>query len=90
MKEAFKAQKSHSAADHMIYNILRSYPANRGFTPISNKNKLDNGQQPNQAFEAAKLEVEWRFRKPNQEVLKSIFGIEFSEDLINVIKEQVK
>jgi GTP-binding protein EngB required for normal cell division len=91
VKAAFKAQKSHSAADHMIYNILRSYPADRGFTPISNKTKLDNGQRPNQAFESAKLEIEYQLRSQKYLAsLKEKFGIEFSEDLINKIKEQVK
>lgn len=91
MRAAFKAQKSHSAADHLIYNILRSYPADRGFTPISNSNKLNNGQRPNQAFESAKLEIEYQLRSAKfLEKLKEKFGIEFSEDLINVIKEQVK
>lgn len=75
----------------MIYNILRSYPADRGFTPITNENKLKNGQKPNQAFESAKLEIEYQLRSAKyQESLKEKFGIEFSEDLLNIIKEQVK
>jgi hypothetical protein len=75
----------------MIYNILRSYPADRGFTPISNEKKLNNGQRPNQAFESAKLEIEYQLRSPKYLAsLKEKFGIEFSEDLVNKIKEQVK
>ena len=91
MKATFKAQKPHSAAEHMIYNILRSYPADRGFTPITNKNKLNNGQRPNQAFESARLEIEFRLRSQKSlTLLQEMFGIEFSEDLISKIKEQVK
>ncbi len=32
-----------SAAHHVLYNILRGHPHSRGFTPITNANKLRNG-----------------------------------------------
>ena len=91
MKEKFKAKKVHSPAEHVIYNILRSYPANRGFTPITNPIKLNNGQTANQAFNAAKLEIEYQIRGARYlESLKEMFGVEMTEDLVNKIKEQVK
>lgn len=49
LAEGFKP----TAADHLIYNLLRQKPAGNGFTPITNKVKLANGQTPNQALALA-------------------------------------
>lgn len=32
-----------TAAHHILYNLLRGYDISRGFTPITNRNKLENG-----------------------------------------------
>lgn len=42
-----------TATDHLIYNLLRQKPAENGFTPITNKVKLANGQTSNQALTQA-------------------------------------
>lgn len=59
-RDAFKARaraKSITAADLLIYNVIRGHAANRGFTPITNKTKLLNGQQPNYGFDCARYQA---------------------------------
>lgn len=47
------AQKQITPQDHVIYNILRGKPANRGFSPLKDANKLNNGMTANGAFNRA-------------------------------------
>lgn len=59
-RDAFKARaraKSITAADLLIYNVIRGHAANRGFTPITNKIKLINGQAPNGGFDNARYQA---------------------------------
>ena len=94
LKENFKKAKCHSPSEYLIYNILRSWPANRGFTPITNPIKLANGQQPNQAFDAAKLEIEFNLKRKLEEYKKQLtetFGESIiTEDILKLIQEQIK
>ena len=47
-----------TAAEHIIYNILRCKPLNRGFTPITNHNKIrSNCNDPHHAFGCALHDV---------------------------------
>ena len=41
----FHSTKKASAADMMLYALLRGKPAKTGFTPITSQAKLDNGHQ---------------------------------------------
>lgn len=43
-----------TATDHAFYNVLRGFPANRGFSPVTNQKKLSNGTSAWDAYEAAK------------------------------------
>lgn len=96
MQAKFKSKKEHYASDHVIYNILRGYPANRGFTPITNKNKLNNGQIADQGFKAAVSSIEFsiRYYNKNGEYLKRLadtFGEGIvTEDNLKLIQEQLK
>lgn len=45
LKKEWAGTKNHSAPDYSIYNILRGHPADRGFTPITKWNRLQNGAQ---------------------------------------------
>jgi len=59
VKSTWKQSKSHSAAEHLIYNVLRGFDPCRGFTPITSPNKLTrrgrtDGVNPLQAFNNAK------------------------------------
>lgn len=47
MKESWAKTENHTNVQHMMYNILRGYELNRGFTPLINQKKIDNGGQWN-------------------------------------------
>lgn len=56
-RDAFKARatnKSTSATDHILYNIVRGKSLDYGFTAITNSSKLKNGSTPFQMFNEAK------------------------------------
>lgn len=95
MKEKFKAQKVHSPAEHVIYNILRTWPADRGFTPVTNPIKLKNGQTANQAFNAARSEVNnairWDKSGAYVKSLEATFGEGlFTADILKLIQEKTQ
>ena len=46
IKKIWANMKEHTASELIIYNLLRGFPADRGFTPVTNKNKLSNGHAP--------------------------------------------
>lgn len=43
-----------TARDIMLYNMIRGLPLNRGFTNITNANRLANGANPEYGFKSAK------------------------------------
>ena len=95
MQVKFKSKKQHSAAEHVIYNILRGYPANRGFTPITNKNKLNNGQLADQGFDAAKQDIEFGIKYSKDGSYLKRLEVTFGEgivtdDILKQIQEMVK
>lgn len=53
----------HSAKDHIIYNVLRGFPLDRGFSPVTDSNKLANGAEAWQAFTQAKSSAAFQFRE---------------------------
>lgn len=82
VKEKFKEIKNCTAADHVIYNILRSYPPKRGFNPITKPVKLENGQRPYRSFEEAVSSIRFDIRYNRGFFSKERFGIDFSKQLI--------
>ena len=48
------SDKTLSPIDMLIYNMIRGLPLSRGFTAITNPNKLANGADPWAAFKSAK------------------------------------
>ena len=52
-----------SAVEHILYNMVRNLPLNRGFTPITNQVKLANGQYPEQRFDIAKASLKYVLNK---------------------------
>lgn len=50
MKNSWALIKTPTAAQHLMYNILRGKFPKRGFTPATNKIKLANGHAPEYAF----------------------------------------
>lgn len=44
-----------TAYEHILYNILRGLPLDRGFSAAKNKNKLANGYRANYGFDINKV-----------------------------------
>ncbi len=66
----WKNLKSHTAEDHIIYNALRGFDIKRGFTPITNKNKLVNGLAEWSGFKTALNNAKHLLRGPSTFVYK--------------------
>ncbi|MGZ8924454.1 MAG: hypothetical protein ACXW2E_01090 [Nitrososphaeraceae archaeon] len=59
-RQSFKKRakdKDISSVDIMLYNLVRGFPSNRGFSKISNNTKLVNGQRPYQSYTDAKSKL---------------------------------
>ena len=66
--------KSNRAAGYFLLHdlILDRDPKRSGFTPITNTNKLTNGQDPWRGLKSAKLQVVWLMRSNDALALKLI------------------
>lgn len=60
-----KTQKP-TAAQHLLFNLLRGKPPQHGFTPITNPVKLQNGQHAFQGLRCASNNLSWSFAKAAQ------------------------
>lgn len=61
-RDAFRARahnKILTSTDMMLYNIVRGLPASRGFTPITNRNKLANGATADEGLQKARIALKW-------------------------------
>jgi hypothetical protein len=76
--------KQATAADHVFYNIVRGKPIDRGFTPITNENKLRSNyvNRPMWAFEQAKSMVNFQSKPSKYHVshLREVFGEFITEE----------
>lgn len=55
--------KATTAADHIIYNLMRGKPLHTGFTPITNAGKLNaHNNQPDFAYHTAVQEAKWKLQ----------------------------
>lgn len=102
---AWKAKTSHSASHHIIYNLLRSFDMDRGFTPITNRTKLSNGviewtgyrEAKHHAYQLLKKPVQYRsegdiaYEKRLKSYIVNIelFGITYDESLINTMSQTI-
>lgn len=79
-----------SSSEHILYNALRNLPLTRGFTPITNKVKLANGQHENYGFLSAKVNLKYNLKNPQtlEKILKS-FSLpkESGEYFMNLLNE---
>lgn len=58
--EAFRNKSKKTglnAGEHILYNLVRNLPEDRGFTPIKNMVKIANGQHEYQGFKFAKMHI---------------------------------
>lgn len=58
--DAWKAKDSHTAPEHVIYNLIRGKALDRGFTPNL---KHTQGNDPYYAFFVAKLRARYILRQ---------------------------
>lgn len=81
---ALAAKRKLTPADMMLHNLLRDLPKDRGFTPIANRRKLDNGSDPWLGLKQAASHLKYmaKYRKAD---FSARFGFEFSDSLIAAI-----
>lgn len=56
-------QNSNSASDMILYNIIRGKDIKRGFTPITNSNRLANGADPWYGYKSALSNLRWNIKR---------------------------
>ncbi len=56
----------HNAADHIIYNALRGFDLKRGFSPVTDQQKLNNGFSEWQSYDTAKSNARWEVRESSR------------------------
>ncbi len=73
-----------TATHHLIYNLLRGYDASRGFTPVTNKNKLTNDAYINHGL----YEAYWyaRYYASRDEFLKPFDGTVTKEMMSRLVE----
>lgn len=89
IKAAWGQRKNHDATDHIIYNILRSLPADRGFTPISdlNPNKIRSNEDDRwYGFNTARRYAGGRFKNENDAKLIELWGIIPTPEILEILK----
>jgi hypothetical protein len=83
-RTAFKALAHKRAllpSDMLLYNFLRDLPRERGFSPITNRRKLDNGSDPMISLKQALSHLKY-MTKYRKEEFCARFGGVFSDELI--------
>lgn len=81
-KAAYLAMKASWAKNYrtqtpqwvVLYNLLRGVDSKRGFTVVTNKNKLANGAAPEYAYTIAVTTLKWNFQVnyPDRPIFRSI------------------
>lgn len=83
------ANKQLEPIDLMFYNIIRGLPSSRGFSPITNTNKLANGAAPNYSFESTRRRLTFLLtRKPL--FIQGRYGVMFTEEIQTQLAEVLK
>lgn len=82
--------KSLTSANMILNNILRNKDARRGFTPITNSNKLNHGANAWQGYDDARSQLT-HYLRWSRKYFSEKFGIEvtdaMAEVIINIAKE---
>jgi hypothetical protein len=71
-------------SDLLLYNFLRDLPKERGFSPITNKRKLENGSLPMISLQQAFSHLKY-LSKYRKEELRARFGGVISSELLDVL-----
>lgn len=79
------SNKSIDSGDIVLYNLIRGCAIDRGFSPVTNPNKLNNGWAAQQSFSYAKSYAKGRLTSRNSrwnptDYIKIRFGIELTDE----------
>lgn len=71
--------------DHVLYNLIRGLPADRGYTPITKESRLNAGHSSDQKLKDCVRYLQWCERSANMKGnisrrLKRLFGDDFNID----------
>jgi hypothetical protein len=77
--------ESNSSSDAILYNIIRGKDLKRGFTPITNQNKLNNGADPWLGFKQALLTARWAAKRQD-----TLFGMKITDEQRAAILAQLE
>jgi hypothetical protein len=80
---AWKNSKDHTAAEHIVYNVLRNKPVDNGFTE---KHKNIQGCDSWYGFNQALSNARWMCKLQNdskKQHFKQRFGIDMPEDIVS-------
>lgn len=86
-RTAFKALAHKRAllpSDLLLYNFLRDLPKERGFSPITNRRKLENGSEPLISLKQALSHLK-HMSKYRKEEVRARFGGVISDELLAVL-----
>jgi hypothetical protein len=93
-QSAFKARATsgkNQAADMLVYNIIRGKDPKRGFTAITNTNKLNNGAGEWFGFTQAKYNALLYIMSPKKrELFKDKYTVEFTDEQFAVFQAILK
>lgn len=81
-QQSWKQNKSHSAGDHIIYNLLRSKPIDKGF---SERKSNIQAYDPWRGFNNGLIEARWMTQRyPDK--FKEKFGIDIPDNFLERMK----
>lgn len=86
--KTWKGKKEHTAAQHVIYNILRSKPADHGFVEKYADILPPGDPRRWKAYREAVIEAKWFLTKTaynydaKRDAFKRLFGFDLPEDLV--------
>jgi hypothetical protein len=93
LKSDWSANKTHSAAEILAYNVLRGVDPHRGFTPITNKKKLVNGLSKDGAFERARHMLRMKsilsYKTKDNNESSVLLGVALTKENLDKILERV-
>lgn len=88
-RDAFKTlarDKKITAEDIVLYNVVRSFPVNRGFAHITNQIKLNNGQRRNQGIYNALGGIKFELRRNPDKVITRFDNFVTVDDVEKIMK----
>ena len=84
--ETWRKASSHTAGEHIIYNMLRTKAPDLGFSAIKSPSKINaNGDDPWYGYNQARYHAFWLTKHPDR--FKALTGLELTPELTDMIKQ---